>query len=646
MKSRRLVLGSWAIYFILLFCFYFIEMIFMNKDMSVRFMDLTHLVPFFIGILLLATLFFYFEKKHNKENLNLPFIIILSSLFIMFAIVIFLFPEQKEFTVLEELGDYHPSSSTFIYELSLNDKVYFILMAFISCLMSYIYIVLLPKKYYFTRIINPIYYTALVFMTVVMVYSYITEFNMYLEFPKNLFNLGVAGYPKPRSFFLNSNNLGFLYLAMICFTLLVHHQHPRWWYYMIAGILLANSLTVVSKTNFALSVFIFAAYFIGRFFATFKEQKKMNIIAGSIITSIFVALVISVSVSSIFRNEYYLFFERIYLTTFKFDESHFSTFTGRTYLWEMVIDILNQTSWVVGAGHGVFNTLFLEYCSMYWGEHATTMPHNGFMQLLGEGGIIYLIAFFAFIGYVIYKLVRIQKTHKGLAIFEWPMLIVILAHMLFESATPVVFAIPTVDSMIFVFLFALPILNTRFKDKHQEVLKDIAIESEVVKYYNLKEKPLYKANTILFFLTPFVSFLIGITYALFGFNVPLYYFVIILGALFIYIFIPYLFNSNEKFSDYLKHSVWKALLLVFVLAIYYFLFTLWSKSDKSALMFIGFSGGMLYIFLISTIKPLHFLADFLFMLFDNLNTFFIRLYSTFVIKELDHRKAQRLEINR
>lgn len=645
MKSKRLVLGSWAIYFILLLSLYFVEMIFMNKDFAVRYMEITHLVPFFISILAFTIWFFYYEKKHNKENLNFIFAGIISALFIMFTVVILVLPESKEFTLLNDVGGRTPSSPTFIFNLTIEDKLYYIFMTFISCLMSYLYIVVLPKKYYFTRIINIAYYLALTFMAVVIIYSYIAEWEIYIHFFNDFIAKGVTGFPVPRSFFLNRNNLGFVYLAMICFTLLVHHQHPKWWYYVIATYLLLNSLPCLSKTNFALSVFIMLAYFVGRFFATFKEHKKRNIIAGSIITVIVVVITVFSIISFYLRNEFFEFIKRVIVTTFNFNDSHFSTFTGRTYLWEMVIDILNQTSWVVGAGHGVFNNLLLEYCKNYWGEGATTMPHNGFMQLLGEGGIIYLVAFFAFIGYVVYNLIKIQKAHKGLAVFEWPMLVTILAHMLFESATPAVFAIPTVDSMIFVLLFALPVLNTRYKDTHKEVLEDIVVESEVVKYRNLRENPFAKANSVLFFLTPLLAIVLGTFYAFFGFNVPLWYIVLMLGALFIYIFIPYLFNTHEHFKDYIKNSLGKSLLVALGLSLYFFLFTLWSKDDKSALLFIGFSGGMLYISMLTYIPKLNDLGEFLFVVLDNFNTLLIRAYSPFIKRELEHRKTQKAALS-
>lgn len=642
MTSRKSIIGGWLLYLIIALALYFMEMFFIPINSSVRFMAVNEFVPFFFIIIILSILLLFLERKYIKNRLSYIVGGTLLALFLMYMVVILLFPSNKEFVISTIQSDGISQPVTYLFLINNEEKLYFILMAFISLLMIYFYIVILPKKYYFSRVFNVIYWILICLMVSAITYSYLTEFDLYIDAINGLFSKGVHGYNVPQSFFINRNNFGFFYFTMICFTLLVHHNRPKWYMYLVASFLFINSIPVVSKTNISLSFFILNFYLITRFFLTYKDSKKRNLITLLCLGGFYI-IIAAITISSYFvRNDIFEAIKKIVKTTLNIEESKGERILGRTSGWKNAIEVINQTNWVFGAGFGVFNDLFRVV------HHGSRIPHSGYLQMIAEGGIITLLCYLAFMGYLIYLIKKIYPNHKSLALLEIGFMIAFHIHMCFETEIPLYYSVPMVDGLLFTFLLVVPILNAKYKDDNQEELKQIVEESKYERRIIFKKNNYSFSYLALFLLTPILGIFIGGTYTLYQGNINLTCLIYIIPLLLIYFLCPYFIarnevNKNDKGKINIKDYLYMTYEFYIALAIFIIFFIGMSfimKDNRSSLLFVSILSIVIYISIFVMVRPLSKEADSLITFFNNFNMHVKKVYGPFIHKEMEYRKRK------
>ena len=179
--------------------------------------------------------------------------------------------------------------------------------------------------------------------------------------------------------------------------------------------------------------------------------------------------------------------------------------------------------------------------------------------------------------------------------------------------------------------------------KNKKVLEEIVKDAKDLKFSKFVKNNYSIANTVYFIITPFVAFTLGVAYTLFGMNTPYWYLAIIVVVIVIYIFLPLILNTalaktygyvKPSFSDYL-HNVVVAHACALLLMIGYFIASsILMKESKSSLMFVSFTGLMLYLTVYIYVEPLHQYSDVLFTFIDNSNIRTIKMYAPFIEKEL------------
>lgn len=649
MTGKRILVTNWLIYIMLLLFMYYWENISMLDFVNpTRGFVLGEVILFFLGIIMITGVYFYLEKRRNGLKINYFLLFLLAGIFIYATIVILCIPGQKTFTVVNKLDP----SVIYIGTLntSVEKRVYYIFFAFIALLFSYLFVDVFPKKYHFAKILNLGFYIACVVATICMIYSYIVEFNAYVGFIKNLLGNSVDYETTVHSWWNNRSNYSVFLLFMIFYALYVHHTNGKWWLYLVVGFLFVNLIFTLSKTNIPLAAILIVGYLIARFFLTYKENKKRNLIALSIIGGLIV-IGLGMFVVLYFVGPLSEKLHQVMQSLFTSHDGINNTIQTRVWIWEHVVDILNNSSWVFGAGFGYFNDLLGEYNAydyMTVGHNPTNMPHNFFLQVLGEGGAIYLaFVIFVFVLFI-YYLVKIAKNHKSLVALESIFFVVMLVHLMLESSGPFVHSLPSVEGIIFCFLLWTPVYSTYYHEKYPEDNAEIVRQAEEFKgkrdkYFN---NPYSVSNLIYFFFTIILMIVLGPLSTAFQNQMAGWIIALMVTLSVLYLIGPYLvqrFYNNKhqldsKFNSlpyYLLHIMLPFLVVLVVEVAFARVYMAILGNAFGIAMFVGFINLVSYAAAFTLIPQLKFSGEFLYVISSNLNNFMIEKNAKYIRETLN-----------
>ncbi len=636
MTGKRVLVTNWLIYILLsLFMYYWENICMLDFSNPVRGFTLGEVILFFLGIFIITFIYFYLEKKRNNLKINYFLLISCALIFIYAFVVIMCIPSQKTFYVTNKLDP----TITYVGTLSTStdQRIYYIFFAFISLLFTYLFVDVFPKKYHFPKILNIGFYIACVVTLICMIYSYITEYNAYIGFIKNLFGYNVNYETTVHSWWNNRSNYSIFLLFMIFYALYVHHTNKKWWLYLIVAVLFTNLIFTLSKTNIPLSAILILGYLIARFFLSYKDNKKRNLIALAIIGGII--LICLVTFITLFfvgplANKLQNAFSKLFIS----HDGVNNTLQTRFWIYGHVIDILNNSSWVFGAGFGYFNALLAEYNACDYlsvGHNNTNMPHNFFLQVLGEGGVIYLAFVICLLVLFIYYLVKIVKKHKELVILESLFFAVMIVHLMLESSGPFVHSLPSVEGIIFCFLLWSPVYSIYYHDNNpfdnNEIIEQNKIYQNKINRY--LTNPFSISNLIYFFLTPILFIVLGPLSSCLNNNSG--WFIALLIILFIaFLVLPYIvqriYNNKHELDKqynnlnyYLLHIILPFLAIAVIeiafARIYMSVFT----NAFGIAMFVGFVNLVSYAAGFVLLPQLRNSGEFLYVFCANLNNFMI-----------------------
>lgn len=240
-----------------------------------------------------------------------------------------------------------------------------------------------------------------------VVYSYITEWSKYVNYFTALFD-GQAMPPREdiKSYTYICNTYGALLFYGGAAELALHHRDRRMWRLAITFFFFLNCLVVQSKTTTISFGLMFILYLVLDGFILIKEKKRVHgIILLSIMATFAVVSAILYCTPSAVQT-----FVNNFWNNYVFDQS--SSFMSRVRIWKEILHILvnNPTQMVFGVGNTNFFYVFL-YTMNY--HVPTAAAHNGFIEVLGRGGIIAFLAYMAFGIYflvVFIKLIKRQHT--------------------------------------------------------------------------------------------------------------------------------------------------------------------------------------------------------------------------------------------
>lgn len=375
-------------------------------------------IIFFIISLISWAFYIYLEyKEGNKPNKWITFIFLF--LIIYSNIVIFIQPthfvEDVVCRIVNEANErLYPGiviGNVVTIEINYDIYHYMFFSMYITLVLAFMYIGLFmfPKRFKSIAFIRYLTYAFYAFLAALILYGYLTEYDKYIPFLQDLFSGNKESISSNAvfSFIIHRNAYGMCMLMGIIFSYINHSIEKKWWYYLIIGFLFINLFFSWCITALAIALILTAVYVIYRLIVTFKEHQKRNttifIIAGSVVIIAIGAVGVSLITKGEILGKVYQLIEGI--------SGGGSTISSRAIIWNNIYQMLDHGWWLVGRGFGMLNVSLYEMNKVN-GDFVFP-AHSSYLNLLGEGGIIYILTYLVFLGYLAYIIYQCSKKNFG-----------------------------------------------------------------------------------------------------------------------------------------------------------------------------------------------------------------------------------------
>ena len=437
-------------------------------------------IAIFALFLSLTAALLFLERKTIKHSL--PVIISLGVILIIDIIATLTLKSPQDASVLGLHGEYWEVH----FEISNFYRFQSIAKFLTVLLMNYSLLVVLPQKLDRKGKVTAILLVVIFVSLILILYSLIFEFKNYINFVKCLIERDADGVflSSPKSVFPNKNSFAFILFLNIVASLLLHHY--KRYKLCFANIILSYILIIftICKTIIILSLVLVLAYVIYRLVVTFKDFKKRNIIIICIIGGVLLLAAAIVLLIPLLRESVFDMFFNIGDRTIEV----------RQYIWSNAVLVLNGSGWFIGRGFGTFNALITVYnhSDPGGGEGFTTNAHNGYLELIGEAGILYLVLAILGQAYLVYKCVKRFKEEKELSLFTMALMLMLQIYMVFEVMTPTVSS--SFEYMTMTALLALPVLSMDYQVQEEQ------------KVCENSEKP--SKNSVILFIFAIISIIV------------------------------------------------------------------------------------------------------------------------------------------
>ena len=378
-------------------------------------------IIFFVIIMVSWGYYLFFEFKDGYKPKRYVTIIFI---FLMFysMLVVFIQPAHFSKEVIcrvtndanQELFPGIVVGDTVTIEFTYDIYHYLFFAMYVTSIVVFIYIGLFifPKRFTGVSFIKYLTYGFYIFLLILIISGYIMEYKNYLPFIQSLTSgdkNSVIIYAV-KSFIIHRNAYGMCMLMGIIFTCINHALDHKWWYYLILAFLYINLFFSWCITSLMIGALFIGIYVLYRLISTIKEHKKRN---TTILISVGGILVIALGL-----------FGLAYVTKGKVLGKLYSiinsvlgggnTLDFRSYIWDNIFLMLRDGWWIIGRGFGMFNVALLPMNKV--NGDIVFPAHSSFMNVLAEGGIIYLFAYMLFTTYLIYIIVQCIKKNPGLTI--------------------------------------------------------------------------------------------------------------------------------------------------------------------------------------------------------------------------------------
>ena len=418
--------------------------------------------------------YLYLEVYRSKDKYNLYVASVFLVLMLLNVITIAVQPKLVTENVIiryrkEEEAELIGTITPAIISISNVHKFVFIGEIVGTLAFIYIGLFVFPRRFTSLMFVKYLGYALFIFLLVLIVYGYIADFDKYVAFFKHILNIDRTDpdiYHKTVvSFIIHRNAYGMCMMLGIIFAFINHSIEKKWYYYLIAAFFYINMIFSLCKTGLLISALLIAIYVIYRLIVTLKEHKKRNIVILVCIGA--VALIGGGTVGL------------AYLTKGKVLSSIYDMIKGitgggqsldfRSYIWDNTFQLIRDGKWLIGRGFGIIN-LMLQPMNIASHSEKVFPTHSAYLGLLAEGGILFLLAYLALLGYSVYIAVKCFKKNPGLTI---TMSLGVIAFVLYSF-------IETIHYLVYIFLFPIMVLyyTTREEPKEVEQQEEVQVQEE------------------------------------------------------------------------------------------------------------------------------------------------------------------------
>ena len=347
---------------------------------------------------------------------------------------------------------------SFTYSIDPITRATYICQAFLLFFGTFLIVEVMPKIFNGKTFVAIGCLLALGFATYCCVYSYIVEHEMYPLLLKDL-REGELFLHAVSSLYPNKNYYGFMLFLAIVASLYLHQYKAHWWWIVVAFFFFFNLVCSWDKSALLVTLFILPVYFIYRFIITYKDHPKRNVIAISVTVGVLFLIGLTYKIIFVVNPDF-----RIAILD-SLATRGTNSMEGRRMIWELNKKIFDENSALFGTGYKIFADMIYLYNTTDNPHNDVYAAHNGFQELIGEGGIILLIVFLLLTAYIIYLAVKHFKSHKSIALFSMMIITAMFGYMIVESGT---YLFPqTLDYAFLSMIVCVPILSVHTKDMLQ-----------------------------------------------------------------------------------------------------------------------------------------------------------------------------------
>ena len=402
--------------------------------------------------------YLYLEVYKSKEKYNLYIAGAFLFLLLLNVLVIVIQPKLVTENVIIRYSELDPSivGSTTQAIINVSDYHKFIFISEFIGTISFIYIGLFvfPRRFTSLAFIKYLGYALFAFLFVLIIYGYIADFDKYAAFFKHILNIDRTDpdiYHKTViSFIIHRNAYGMAMMLGIIFAFINHSIEKKWFYYLFAAIFYINMIFSLCKTGLIISAVIILIYVVYRLVITFKEHKRRNLAIFLIGGGIAILALGAVGLSYVSKGKVLGFIYNAVKDLTRGGES----IDFRIFIWDNTYQLLRDGWWLIGRGFGSIN-LMLEPMNIASHNEHVFPTHSAYLGLLAEGGILFLLAYLALLGYSAFVIYKCFKKNPGLTL---TMSLGVVAFVLYSF-------IETIHYLVYVFLFPIMVLYYTSKEE-------------------------------------------------------------------------------------------------------------------------------------------------------------------------------------
>jgi O-antigen ligase len=381
-----------------------------NIQSQLSFNDIVFLI---LSSITLFASFLYILSIRKRVKLFSSYFFIFAFLYIAInAIAVAITEIPITFTTTDRFGvNYlltYPITNFEIYQ-----SIYFNVS---TVILTFLLIIILPQFFSRRSYLLGVYYLLIGTLFVLIAFSLITEWELYVELFINHVYSGLS----TTSLFSDPNVLGFYITMGIFGTALVETIRHRWWNYLIMLFFVITLLPTFCFTGYVVSTVFLLGFFGYDLYANWQKRTFFSVSILIISILLIFSLIVFAAVSN---SEFALIFrEEIIprsLIHFKDRQTH----------WRHATEIINGIYIIFGRGVSIANSL-LE-TSLTVENRNFISPnrfHNGFFNTLATGGLL-LVALYLVIYLLLFK--RIYTIFKFNKKYGITMLFILIGYLLY-----------------------------------------------------------------------------------------------------------------------------------------------------------------------------------------------------------------------
>lgn len=434
-----------------------------------------------LGILVIAFAKRFFVIQTNWTALVLLFVLFVTNTYATFS---FASPLTWE-------GGY-------AYSVGLAEQIRYTLSFANVVLTLYVYFVIAPQCKFTEAGWNVFLEAVSIVALAAIFYSYYSDSGVYA----NIFSQKPLDmFANIKSFTNSKNTFAALILFGVYSEIYLFAMDKKWWRLPLIVYFFVSIFLTLSKTSIVCAIFVIIA---SAFYWFIKSLSGPHKAIGTIFFTIF-AVILGVSAYFIFHSEIFdnSFIGNVLRAIKKaLLNPEGTTLESREIIWKKLITLLNSNPSFLffGLGDANFPFAFAFASDTSWKYSFYT--HNGFLEILGRGGLIRLSIYIAFLAYVAYLLFTHLSSKKSKC--GWLYLIFFATFLMRTMAETEFLLGVDLKSILLNLYLTIPLFALRYEEKQTGAKK------EFVKEYcstsvSLKKNPYSCSKLTSFFLSVFVA---------------------------------------------------------------------------------------------------------------------------------------------